>query len=102
MKAYSLITIFICVCTYTTIDIRPELKKNILNFGYWIHFKFEGMLFYSIDRFCVVTAFTLLSMDDIKISPITFDMDHSYLTVQLDRRIYAIKHIPNKNFFVQI
>ena len=37
MKSYSLIIIFICfVCRYTSLDM-PELKRNILNFGYGIN-----------------------------------------------------------------
>ena len=56
MKAYSLIVIFIgCICKYTSVDIMPELKRNISNFGYGINFKYEGMLSHSFDRFCVVT-----------------------------------------------
>ena len=35
----------------------PELKKNILKFGYGINFKYEGMLAYSFDRFYVITKF---------------------------------------------
>ena len=54
MKAYSLIVIFICyICKYTSVDIMPELKRNILNFGYRINFKYEGMLAHSFDRFYV-------------------------------------------------
>ena len=34
-----------------------------------------------------------------KVKPITFDMYCSYLNMKLDRRIHAMKHIPNmKNF----
>ena len=60
MKAYSLIIIFVCcVCRYTSVDNMPELKINILNFGYRINFKYEGMLSHSFDRFYVVTKFIL-------------------------------------------
>ena len=41
MKAYSLIILFNYACIYTTVDIVPELKRNILNFGYGINFKYE-------------------------------------------------------------
>ena len=38
MKANSLIVIFIyCIYDYTSVDIMPELKRNILNFGYGIN-----------------------------------------------------------------
>ena len=60
MKAYSLIVIFVficCICKYTSVEIMLELKRNILNFGYRIDFKYEGMLAHSFDRFYVVTKF---------------------------------------------
>ena len=43
----------------TSIEIRPELQRNILNFGYGINYKYEGMLAHSFDRFYVVTKFML-------------------------------------------
>ena len=53
------------------------------------------MLSQSLHRFYVVPNYILPTMDDIKISSITFDMDSSYLNVQLDRKIHGVKHIPN-------
>ena len=46
MRANSLIVIFVftcCFCRYTSVEIMPDLQKNILNFGYRINFKYEGM-----------------------------------------------------------
>ena len=51
MKGYSLRIIICCICRYACIEIKPELKKNILNFGYGINFKYEGLLVHSFDRF---------------------------------------------------
>ena len=34
-----------------TIDIMPELKRNVLNFRYGANFKYEGMLTHSFDKF---------------------------------------------------
>ena len=54
MKVYSLIVIFNFVYyigEYTSVEIMPELKRNILNFGYGINFEYEGMLAHSFDRF---------------------------------------------------
>ena len=52
IKAYSLIVIFICcICEYTSGDIMPELKRNILNIGYRINVKYEGMVSHSFNRF---------------------------------------------------
>ena len=74
MKAYSLIIIFVCcICKYTSVDIMSELKRNILNFGYRINFKYEGMLSHSFDRLYVDTNFILPTIQDIKFSPIDFE-----------------------------
>ena len=51
--------LFICVYGSSVVDIMSELKRNILNFGYGINFKYEGMLSHSFDRFYVVTKFEL-------------------------------------------
>ena len=83
MKAYSFITLFCHACIYTTVDIMPELKRNILNSGYGINHKYEGMLSHSSDRFYVITKFILPTIKDVKISPITFDMECSYLNIKL-------------------
>ena len=61
------------------IKIKPELQKNILNFGYGINFKYEGMLVYSFDRFYVVTKFMLPMIGDIKFSSLNFDDTCAYI-----------------------
>ena len=66
MKAYSLLANFVCcICKCTSEDIMPELKRNILNFGYGINFSNEGMLSHSFDRFYVVTKFILPTINDL-------------------------------------
>ena len=104
MKVYSLINIFICcICKYTLVDIMPELKRNILNFGYKINFKYEGMLSHSFDRFYVVTKFILPTSEDPKLSPIDFHSECNYLNVDLDRHRYPIHYLPNiKNLCTKI
>ena len=49
------------------LDIMPELKRNILNFGYAINFKYDRMLSHSFDRFCVVARFELTKVEDLKL-----------------------------------
>ena len=56
-----------------------ELKRNILKSAYGINFKYEGMLSHSFDKFYVVTKFILPTIDDLKFSPIDFDLECSYL-----------------------
>ena len=51
-----------------SIEIRPELQRNILNLGYGINYKYEGMLAHSFDRFYVVTKFMLPMVGDLKFS----------------------------------
>ena len=82
MKAYShiVILIFTCyICKYTSVEIMPELKKIILNFGYRISFKYEEILAHSFDRFDIISKFILPSVNDLKFSPIDFDEKCNYL-----------------------
>ena len=58
-------------CTST--KIKPERKKNILNFGYGIIYKYEGMLTHSFDRFYVVTKFILQSIGHLIFSKLNYD-----------------------------
>ena len=57
---------FICVYGCLAADIMPELKRNILNFGYGVNFKYKGMLSHSIDRFYVVAKFELPKVEDLR------------------------------------
>ena len=79
MKNY----LFICIlCQFylsTSTKIKPQLKKNILNFGYGINSKYEGMLTHSFDRFYVVTKFILPPIGDLKFSNLNYDNTCAYL-----------------------
>ena len=59
MKFYTLFCIIFQFCIGASIEIKPNLQRNILNFGYGINYKYEGMLAHSFDRFYVVTKFML-------------------------------------------
>ena len=72
MKLYSLI-LLITLSISKCIKFNPELQKNILNFGYGINYKYEGMLMHSFDRFYIITKFILPSIGDIRFSRLTFD-----------------------------
>ena len=80
MKAYSHFVYIIC-CIYrnTSIEIKPELKKTILKFGYGINYKYEGMLGCSFDNFYVVTKFILPTVKDLKFSTLSFNSNCEYL-----------------------
>ena len=70
--------LFIFVYDFSAVDIMPELKKNILNFGYGVNFKYEGMLSHSFDRFYIVTKFELPKTTDLKFANFGFDFECSY------------------------
>ena len=70
---------FYCIYQFTSTKIKPELKKNILNFGYGINYKYEGILAQSFDRFYVVTKFILPSVRDLNFSELNYDNTCTYL-----------------------
>ena len=76
----------------TCIEIKPELQRNILNFGYGINYKYEGMLAHSFDRFYVVTKFMLPTIGDLKFSKLNYDYTCTYMkkeyTPNTDSRKY--------------
>ena len=49
------------------LKLDPNFRR-ILNFGYGINYKYEGMLAHSFDRFYVVTKFMLPMIGDLKFS----------------------------------
>ena len=61
------------------IKIRLELQRNILNFGYGINYKYEGMSAHSFDRFYVVTKFMLPTIGDIKFSRLNYNHTCAYM-----------------------
>ena len=70
--------LLVIVYDCSAVDIMPELKKNILNFGYGVNFKYEGMLFHSFDQFYIVTKFELPKTKDLKPATFGFDFECSY------------------------
>ena len=78
----SFLTIASCVLVFvydcSAVDIMPELKRNILNFGYGVNFKYEGMLSHSFDRFYIVTKCELPKTKDLKLATFGFDFECSY------------------------
>ena len=77
---FFLLTILLCLWSrYSSVEIKPELQKNILKFGYGINYKYEGMLTHSFDRFYVITKFILPTLVDLKLYPIKYDKECWYL-----------------------
>ena len=67
------------MCAILATNTMPELKKNVLNFGYGTNFKYEGMLTHSFDRFYAVTKFAMPKIDDLKLTTFTFDFACKHL-----------------------
>ena len=79
MKIYTLFCIILIFNLGASIEIRPELQRNILNLGYGINYKYEGMLAPSFDRFYVVTKFMLPTIGDLKFSKLDFVYTCAYM-----------------------
>ena len=75
--------LLVIVYDCSAVDIMPELKKNILNFGYGVNFKYEGMLSHSFDRFYIVTKFELPKTKDLKLATFGLTLNAVMLTIQL-------------------
>ena len=75
------------------IEIMPELKKNILEYGYGIKYKNEGMLSHSFGRFYVVTKFKLPKVEDLKLAMISYDSTCQYLKTAKSIQSYPTQYI---------
>ena len=73
--------ISICVCKDLAIYTMPELKRNVLNFGYGVNFKYEGMLSHSFDRLYVVTKFELPKIKDLRLTTFSLDLTCKHLNI---------------------
>ena len=61
-----------------------KLKRNILNFGYGVKFRYEGKLSHSFDRFYIVTKFELPKIEDLHLTAVHFDSKY-YLDMGKDK-----------------
>ena len=95
----SIVIILICVYGYTMIEMSPELKKNVLKFGYGINYKYEGTLSLSFDRFYVVTKFELPGIEALKWKTISHNSDCKYLDDAKSRKDYPIELIKDMEIY---
>ena len=84
---YSILNFICYFYQSTSTKMKPELKRNILNFGYGINYKYEGMLAHSFDRFYVVTKFILPSIGDLNFST----LNYNNTCVYLDKNMHNIE-----------
>ena len=93
MKFYSLFCAVFQFYISTSVKLNPELKRNILNFGYGINYKYEGMLAHSFDRFYVVTKFMLPMIGDLQFSKLNFEDTCAYMENKFDQNTESRKHM---------
>ena len=70
----------VLVCGTSAVSIMPELKQNVLRFGYRVNFRYEGMLAHSFDRFYVVTRIEIPKVSDLNLTVFQFDYNCSHVT----------------------
>ena len=95
MKFY-LYSVLNFICYFyqsTSIKINLELKRNILNFGYGINYKYEGMLAHPFDQFYVVTKFILPSIGTLNFSILNYDNTCAYLDNKNMHNTESKKHM---------
>ena len=61
------------------VSIMPELKHNVLRFGYGVNFRYEGMLAHSFDRFYVVTKVEIPKISDLNLTVFQFDYNCTHV-----------------------
>ena len=74
------------------IDVMPELKKNMLNFGYGANFKYKGVLTHSFDRFYVVAKYEMPKVEQLQFTTFTFDLTCNQLNISKSPLLQYIKH----------
>ena len=78
--AISFFLLVALVCGTSTVSIMPELKQNMLRFGYGVNFRYEGMLAHMFDRFYVVTRIEIPKVLDLNLTVFQFDYYYSHVT----------------------
>ena len=99
MKFYSLFCAVFQFYIGTSVKIKSELQRNILNFGYGINYKYEGMLAHSFDRFYVVTKFMLPRIGDLKFSKLNFNGICAYTENKFAQKTESRKCMPELKAF---
>ena len=80
----------VLVCGTSAVSIMPELKENVLRFGYGVNFRYEGMLAHSFDRFYAVTKVELPKVSDLNLTMFQFDYNGSHVA-NIGRIVIGIK-----------
>ena len=86
-----IVVVLILLHEVLAIDVMPELKKNVLNFGYGANFKYEGMLTHSFDRFYVVAKYEIPKIEHLKFTTFSFDLTCNHLNIS--KTSYLLRYI---------
>ena len=92
MLIYFIAIVALSLCKAVTIDVMPELKKNVLNFGYGANFKYEGMLTHSLDRFYVVVKCEIPKVEHLQFTTFTFDLMCNHLNISKSPLLRYVQH----------
>ena len=80
----------------SAVSIMPELKQNVLRFGYRVNFRYEGMLAHSFDRFYVVTRIEIPEVSDLNLTVFQFDYNCTHVkNIEKDTRFKVPDMIRN-------
>ena len=93
MIIYSLFCVLCQFYLSTSIKIKPELKRNVLNFNHSINYKYEGMLVHSFDTFYVVTKFILPTIGDLNFSKLKYNDTCTYVDNKNAQNTEARKYL---------
>ena len=77
--AIILFLLSILVYGASAVSIMPELKQNVLRFGYGVNFRYEGMLAHSFDIFYVVTRIEIPKVLNLNLTVFQFDYNCSHV-----------------------
>ena len=76
---FLLFLIILCLYSTSAVSIMPELKCNVLRFGYRVNFRYGGMLSHSFDRFYMVTKIEIPKVLDLNLTLFQFDYNCSHV-----------------------
>ena len=74
-----------------SIDVMPELKKNVLNFTYSVNFKYKVMFTHSFDRFYVVAKYKIPKIENLKFTTFSFDLMCNHLNIS--KKGYLLRYL---------
>ena len=63
----------------------------MLNFGYGVNFKYEGMLTHSIDRFYVVAKYEISKIEHLQFTTFSVDLTCNHLNIS--KNSYLLRYI---------